>query len=74
MIERKAGSEQGYKQDAILDNENTEHICTALASFDREIRCGHRNGIFVVVVVLKIPLSKIMVLHYFCGIRLFLWY
>ena len=47
-----------------------------LKIFDREVRCGHRNS-FVVVVVLVlvvlvgIPLSKIMVLHYFSGNKLF---
>jgi len=49
--------------------------------FDREVRCGHRNSFVVVLVVLVlvlvlvgILLSKIVVLSYFSGNTLFLWY
>ena len=47
--------------------------CKLSAIFDREVRCGHRNSfvVLVLVVVVGIPLSKIMVLHYFSAITLF---
>ena len=36
--------------------------------FDREVRCGHRNSFVVVlVVVLRLLLSKIVTLSYFSG-------